>query len=156
MSVDAGSQRLQAVLSERIGTYVKRLDQFIMSAKTVALRPLGLTVPQYATLLAIHHLQPTSGAQLARAALTTPQTMSTILANLEAKALIVRMVSVIHHKLFEVRLTPAGEELVAQADSIALRIESQLRTAIGDERFADLVATAQILEAAFPGGAESA
>jgi DNA-binding MarR family transcriptional regulator len=147
---DVGAHALESALIERIGTHVKRIDQLIVGAKTEALRPLGVTVPQYAVLFAIAHLQPTSGAQLARAVLTTPQTMSTILTNLAVKDLIVRDVSAIHQKLLEVRLTPAGEELVKKCDEAALRIERDLRETIGEERFSSLAEIAKILQSAAP------
>lgn len=151
---ELGASALQSALEERIGTHVKRLDQLIVAAKTEALRPLGVTVPQYAVLFAISHLQPTSGAQLARAVLTTPQTMSTILTNLAAKGLIVRDVSAIHQKLLEVRLTPAGEELVLRCDEMAIMIERRLRAAIGEERFRTLADIAKIVETTVPSADE--
>jgi DNA-binding MarR family transcriptional regulator len=155
MAEPAGMHALHSALGERIGTHVKRLEQLIIAAKTEALRPLGVTVPQYAALFAISHLQPTSGAQLARAVLTTPQTMSTILNNLAAKDLIVRDVSAIHQKLFEVRLTPAGEDLVRQCDGMAVRIETGLREAIGDDRFRILTEISKIVESAIPSTEQS-
>jgi DNA-binding MarR family transcriptional regulator len=150
MASEVGARALQEALGARIGTHVKRLEQLITAAKTEALRPLGVTVPQYAVLFAIYHLQPTSAAQLARAVLTTPQTMSTILTNLAAKDLIVRDVSAIHQKLLEVRLTPAGEELVARCDEIAVKIEANLRGVIGEERFISLMETAQLVNSVIP------
>lgn len=144
------TEALHDALTERVGTHAKRLDQLITAAKTEALRPLGITVPQYAALFVIAHLQPTSAAQMAREVSATPQTMSTILTNLAAKDLIVRDISAIHHKLREVRLTPAGEDLVARCTAITAGIEARLRTAIGEERFRALVEVTQILQATIP------
>lgn len=145
---DTGMAELTAVLDQRIGTYVKKLEHHIIGAKTAALRPLGITVPQYAALLSTRHLQPTSAAQLARTGLGTPQTVATMLANLEGKGLIERQVSPIHQKLVEVRLTDAGADLTDHADRIASAIERRLRQAVGDGLFAHLAEIERIVESA--------
>jgi len=145
MTADTPTGQLNQVLEARIGTHVKKLEQAIVAAKSDALRPLGTTVPQYAALLAISRLQPTSAAQLARVCLTTPQTMSTILANLEAKGLIQRQVSAIHQKLIEVVLTDRGQDLLKQADEAAQAIESSLLSLIGPDRFDSLIEITRIV-----------
>ena len=55
-----------------------------------ALWPLGLTVAQYVVLYTLAGQAGISAAALARACLVTPETIATVLANLEAKALITR------------------------------------------------------------------
>lgn len=136
--MSARGDRLHEALDQRIGTHIKRVEQHIVAAKTEGLRPLGLTVPQYAALFAIDYLQPTSAAQLAREAMLTQQTMSTILANLESKNLVIREPSQVHQKVMLVRLTDAGERMLAAADAIAAEIEEHLRARIGDDDFAAL------------------
>jgi hypothetical protein len=37
--------------AERIGSYLKRAEQSLNAAKNAALKPAGVTVPQYAALL---------------------------------------------------------------------------------------------------------
>lgn len=138
MGAQAQEARLREALNQRIGTHAKRLDQYIGTAKADGLRPLGLTVPQYATLFAIRYLQPTSGAQLAREALLTQQTMSTILTNLEGKGLVLREPSQVHQKLILVRLTPSGERLLDEANTVASEVEARFRAAIGEDDFAAL------------------
>lgn len=139
-----GLALLSEVLDQRIGTYVKRLEQLIIGAKTAELRPLDITVPQYAALLTIKHLQPSSAAQLARSGLGAPQSIATMLNNLENKGLIERQTSPIHQKLIEIRLTDLGTDTVNKADDLAAGIERKLRKAIGEELFESLVKIEQI------------
>jgi DNA-binding MarR family transcriptional regulator len=119
----------EKVLASRIGTYLKAADQALMAAKARALRPFGLTVPQYIALIALHYLPGQSAAQLARTALVTPQTMATILGNLEAKALIERRHSPLHVRVLVTTLTARGEELVLRADEAVRGIENALAEA---------------------------
>ena len=53
-----------------------------------AVKPRGLTVPQYTTLSVLRRHSGLSNAQLARRSLTTPQSMSEVIAALERNGLI--------------------------------------------------------------------
>ncbi|WP_441246731.1 MarR family winged helix-turn-helix transcriptional regulator [Kitasatospora sp. McL0602] len=116
----------------RLGLAIKQAEQAMMAAKTDALRELELTVPQYAVLLQLTERPGMSGAQLARGAAVTPQTMAGVLANLEAKGLVEREPSEVHSKVLVTRLSEAGGRLVAEADARAVGIESVLWTAFDD------------------------
>src|SRR5215212_2744997 len=67
-----------------------------------------------------------SGAQLARICAVTPQTMATVLANLDTKGLIQRTPSSVHQKVLVTRLTRTGLALVRKADTKAKAIEDRL------------------------------
>jgi DNA-binding MarR family transcriptional regulator len=108
---------------ERIGLHLKRVEQELMAVKHAALRPYGLTVPQYAALYFLAANPGMPAAALARACLVTPQTMATVLANLEAKELIVRSPHPWHRNAQEVRTTDAGQRILEQADAQAVAIE---------------------------------
>ena len=114
----------QEMLS-RLGTWIKRAEQALITSKTHALRPFELTVPQYATLSALTYAQDQS-AQLARTVRVSPQTMATILSNLESKGLITRRTSPVHGKVLLVRLTPRAEQVVEEANTAALKVEQDL------------------------------
>lgn len=148
MAGDDRERALRSALGKRLGTHVRRLDQIVLAMKSEALRPLGVTVPQYVTLFSVAHLQPTSGAQLARAAQTTPQTMSAILTTLDDKGLITRKPSAAHQKVLEVRLSPAGADLLGDCDRIMQDIESRLRAEVGEDNFAALLEMSRILDSA--------
>jgi DNA-binding MarR family transcriptional regulator len=89
-------------------------------------------VPQYAVLLQLTERAGMSGAQLARGAAVTPQTMAGILANLESKGLIERRPSELHGKVLVTRLTEAGRAVVAQADARAVGVETAIWSAFSD------------------------
>ncbi|KQV21673.1 MULTISPECIES: MarR family winged helix-turn-helix transcriptional regulator [unclassified Kitasatospora] len=113
----------------RLGLAIKQAEQAMMAAKAEALRGLELTVPQYAVLLQLADRPDRSGAQLARGAAVTPQTMAGVLANLEAKGLIERQQSEVHGKVMLSRLSETGRALVAEADTRAVGVEAALWSA---------------------------
>ncbi|GAA2748525.1 MULTISPECIES: MarR family winged helix-turn-helix transcriptional regulator [Kitasatospora] len=117
---------------QRLGLALKQAEQAMMAAKAEALRDLGLTVPQYAVLLQLADRPGRSGAQLARGAAVTPQTMAGVLANLEAKDLIAREPSEVHGKVLVTRLTDAGRDLLTEADARAVGVEAALWSAFDD------------------------
>ncbi len=113
----------------RPGLAIKRAEQALMREKTRALRAFDLTVPQYATMLALFQVPGSSGAQLARRCNVTPQAMASLLATLESKALVSRVGSPVHAKVYLARLTDAGNDLLAAADQAAVAVERQLANA---------------------------
>jgi DNA-binding MarR family transcriptional regulator len=121
-----GAAALDAELGSRLGDAIKRAEQALTAVTTRALRDLHLTVPQYSVLLALSYLPGSSGARLARICLVTPQTMTTVLGNLETKGLIRREVSSVHQKVLVTTLTPAGKAMVKKADTKVRAIEEQL------------------------------
>jgi DNA-binding MarR family transcriptional regulator len=122
-------------VEQRLGMLIKRAEQALISAKTKALRPLGLTVPQYAALLMLHERPGVSGAELARLCAVTPQTMNTIVTNLEEKRLLERRSHPIHSHVLETTLTSRGRDVLERADRAALAVEKRLADAFhADER----------------------
>nr|WP_296769504.1 MarR family transcriptional regulator [Rhodococcus sp. (in: high G+C Gram-positive bacteria)] len=117
--------RIADALSERLGTYIKGAEQALMAEKARVLKPLGLTVPQYAALHALS-IGPLSGAQLARACSVTPQSITSMLATLEGKELIVRTQSDLHAQVLVTELTASGRKMFARADSAARAVERDL------------------------------
>lgn len=146
MTEDAGSRPLSEVLDDRIGTHIRRIAQLLIAAKATALRPLGLTVPQYAALLSVKHLEPTSAAQLSRNGMGSPQAAATMLATLEGKGLVSRRPSPMHQKLIEVRLTALGTETIEEADHLAAGVEAKLRAGIGEDLFDGVLRIEKIAE----------
>ena len=111
---------------ERLGGDVKRVEQDLMSAKQAAVKPAGLTVPQYAALFLLAESPGISSAGLARGCRVTPQTMTTIVRNLEARGLIERSPHPWHHNVIETRPTPAGIAALDVADERAAAVERKL------------------------------
>lgn len=111
---------------ERIGSHLKRAEQALNGAKHAALKPSGLTVPQYAALLRLADNPGMSAAALARACAVTPPTMNTVLKNLRERGLIERTPHEWHRNVLETRLTAEGEKVLADADERAVKVERGL------------------------------
>ncbi|MCP3799449.1 MarR family transcriptional regulator [Allokutzneria sp. A3M-2-11 16] len=113
-------------LDERLGADIKRVEHELMGAKQAAVRPAGLTVAQYSALLVLAGQPGISAAELARRCRVTPQTMTTILRNLEAAELIMREPHELHRNVLETRLTDAGRQAFELADQRASAVERSL------------------------------
>ncbi|MBT2211464.1 MULTISPECIES: MarR family winged helix-turn-helix transcriptional regulator [Actinomadura] len=124
---------------ERIGSYLKRAEQALNGAKQAAVKPSGLTVPQYAALLHLADHPGMSAAALARACAVTPPTMNTVLKNLRERGLIERTPHEWHRNILETRLTAEGEAAMADADARAVRIERGLAAKFTDAERETLV-----------------
>lgn len=76
-------------------------------------RELGLTLPQYIVLTAVHDLQNGTNREIAAAADASPATVVGILDKLEAKGLIMRARSTSDRRSVHIRLTEKGAETLA-------------------------------------------
>ncbi|MFI7105113.1 MarR family winged helix-turn-helix transcriptional regulator [Nonomuraea sp. NPDC050227] len=123
---------------ERLGLDVKRAEQRLMAAKHAAVKTAGLTVPQYAALLALHANPGISAAALARECLVTPQAMNVVLKNLLEHGLIERSPHQWHRTMLETHLTDAGREALRVADEAAVIIERRISAAFTAEERATL------------------
>ncbi|MDX8053206.1 MarR family transcriptional regulator [Lentzea sp. BCCO 10_0798] len=128
---------------DRIGGDIKRAELDLVAAKSAAVKPAGLTVPQYAALLALSEHPGAPAATLARLCLTTPQTMTTILQNLVALGLVERTSNQWQRNVLENRLTEAGQARFREADKAAVVVEQKLADAFTDEERAQLRALLQ-------------
>ncbi|WP_229739625.1 MarR family winged helix-turn-helix transcriptional regulator [Nocardia rhizosphaerihabitans] len=126
--------------AERLGTYIKRAEQALIAAKTAALKPAGLTVPQYSALLHLAENPGISAAALARLAGVTPPTMNTVLTNLQDRGLVERTPHEWHKNVLETRLTEAGREVTAAGDVRAVAVERDLAARFTAEELATVTA----------------
>ncbi len=120
-------------LDQRLGSDLKRVEQQLMTAKHEAVRPAGLTVPQFAALLVLEQSPGISAAALARSCAVTPQTMTTILRNLEQRGLIERNAHPWHGNVLETRLTESGTAVLVAADERASAVERRLADAFTEQ-----------------------
>ncbi|MEU6283423.1 MULTISPECIES: MarR family transcriptional regulator [unclassified Streptomyces] len=114
-----------------LGQLIKRAEQLLAAHKSEALREFDLTVPQHATLLGLSQSSGLSGAQLARLCGVTPQTMATILGNLEQKGWVEREPSEIHAKVLVTRLSRSGRAVLKKADGRVQGVEQRLAEGFG-------------------------
>ncbi|MDN6123251.1 MAG: MarR family transcriptional regulator [Brevibacterium sp.] len=70
-------------LDAMIGYQLKHLQSALRSHMDEALRPIGLSTPQYACLELLRREPGASNSELARGAFVTRQTMSTLLRGLQ-------------------------------------------------------------------------
>jgi DNA-binding MarR family transcriptional regulator len=120
-------------ISERLGGNLKQVVDDLLTVKQAAVKPAGLTVPQYAALLALTENPGMPAAALARLCHVTPQTMTTILHNLESAGLIVRTPHPWHRNMLETRLTEAGQAAFAVADERAAAVERRLAAEFSED-----------------------
>lgn len=91
-----------------------------------ALADLRVTPPQFALLTMLVAYPGLSGADLARLALLTPQTVSVILANLERDGLVARRRHAVHGRIRHVDVTASGRALLARCRERVHAIERKL------------------------------
>jgi DNA-binding MarR family transcriptional regulator len=113
---------------------------------------LGLTYQQFLAMTVIAMNADISSAELARQTFVTPQAMSTIIARLETGGLARREPCPGGGRSLEIRLTPAGEELLARAQERVSAIERYLRDQLGAEDFEALLDALQRSSAALTKG----
>lgn len=126
----------------RVGYLLKRAQHTLRTHMDAALRPLGLTTPQYAVLTAVDRQPGISNAALARAAFVTAQSMQGIVANLERDGLIVRTADPDHGRILQSRLTDRGDRVLRRAHTATDGIEAAMTatlTAAETTRLADLL-----------------
>lgn len=118
-------------VAKRLGYAVKRLQHALRLGMDDALRPTGLTAPQYAILCAVEAEAGLSNARLARAAFVTPQTMQGMLAILERGGAIVRHADPANARVLRTELTPSGRETLARAHRLVARVEQVMVSSFG-------------------------
>ncbi|WP_411194514.1 MarR family winged helix-turn-helix transcriptional regulator [Rhodopseudomonas sp. BAL398] len=91
-----------------------------------ALADLGVTPPQFVVLTMLKAYPGLSGADLARVALLTPQTVGLIIRNLERAGAIRKAPHPVHGRLLQWTLTPRGTALLARCRTKAHAVERRL------------------------------
>ena len=118
---------MSAPQDPRISYVVARLDRALRVAIAERLSPHGLTTLQYTTLSILGRRgQPLSNAQLARRAYMAPQSMSEVIAALQAKGLIKRRAHPNHRRVLPVALTPKGERVLAECEQVVDALEDEM------------------------------
>ncbi|TXR57443.1 MarR family winged helix-turn-helix transcriptional regulator [Quadrisphaera setariae] len=137
-----------------VGLALKRAAAALRAAMDDALRPLDLSVPQYACLEQLAHRPGMSAADLARATFVTRQSAHTTLQGLEQRGLLTRPEQAPSGRALPTRLTPAGEELLARASRDVAGVEAAMLASLGRagaQRLRDdLVTCTRALEAGNP------
>ncbi len=151
MSVPAIGQSYRGV-EGRSGYLLRQAWRALEGAMEIALRPHGLSPPQYGVLTVLAREPGASGADLARAVHTTPQAVNGVLATLEREALIERRPHPTHGRILQATLTSEGRRRLEAANPSIRALERATERDWSSDEIATiktwLVATAQRLEEA--------
>jgi DNA-binding MarR family transcriptional regulator len=133
-----------------LGYLLRQAWRTWLTALELALRPHGLTAPQYGVLSALSRSPGASNADLARVCTTTPQAMNGVLATLERARMIERRPHPNHGRILQVMLTDEGRRHLDAARPSVLALERTAEHAYSAEEIATvkawLVTTGQRLE----------
>lgn len=117
-------------LESILGYQLKHLQSVLRSRMDEALRPLGLSTPQYVCLEQLRRRPGASNSELARGGFVTRQTMNTVLRGLQERELVTRPARAESGRVLPTSLTATGDELLDQAvsriDEINARMLSPL------------------------------
>lgn len=121
----------QVDISTSVGYALKRTATALRANMDAALRPLGLSVPQYACLELMADQPGRSNAELARGAFVTRQAMHQLLDGLLETELVT---SIGQGRAQRFTLTTEGHKLLKAASATIARIEQQMLSGLGAQR----------------------
>ena len=96
-----------------------------------ALADLGVTTPQFAVLTMLNAYPGLSGADVARVALLTPQTVGVIIGNLERDGAIKKTPHPVHGRMLQWTLTRRGSDLLDKCRRRVNAVERRLVAGLG-------------------------
>jgi DNA-binding MarR family transcriptional regulator len=96
-----------------------------------ALADLGVTPPQFAVLTMLNAYPGLSGADVARVALLTPQTVGVIIGNLERDGAIKKTPHPVHGRMLQWALTRRGSDLLGKCRRRVDAVEQRLVAGLG-------------------------
>ena len=106
-----------------LGYQLKHVQAVLRARMDEALRPLGLSAPQYLCLELLSRAPGASTSDLAREAFVTRQTMSTLLRTLVDRGLAQRAAQASSGRALPVQLTPEGRDLLGEASRVTVEVE---------------------------------
>ena len=113
-------------LDQSVGYVLKQVQAALHAAMDGVLRPLGLTVAQYACLELLGQDPGLSNSELARRAFVTRQSMNLVLRRLQERGLLTRPDHAAHGRELPTKLTRAGQATLRKASVAVRAVEQQL------------------------------
>jgi DNA-binding MarR family transcriptional regulator len=113
-------------LDQSVGYVLKQVQASLHTAMDEVLRPLGLTVAQYACLELLGQHPGLSNSELARRAFVTRQSMNVVLRRLLERGLLTRPDHAAHGRALPTELTRAGQATLREASVAVRAVEQQL------------------------------
>ena len=117
-------------VEESVGYVLKQAAAALRAAMDAVLRPLDLTVPQYACLELLGQKPGLSNADLARGAFVTRQSMNLVLRGLQDRRFVTRPATAARGRALPAELTDAGRERLHAASAAVRAVERQMLTAL--------------------------
>jgi DNA-binding MarR family transcriptional regulator len=109
-----------------VGYVLKQAAVALRNAMDAVLRPLHLTVPQYACLELLGQRPGLSNAELARGAFVTRQSMNVVLHGLEERGLVTRPATAPRGRELPAALTQAGRDQLQVASAAVRGVEKKM------------------------------
>jgi DNA-binding MarR family transcriptional regulator len=120
----------------RSGYLLRQAWAEFRSAMDDALRAHGLTAPQYVALSVLARDPGISGADLARACVTTPQAMNGVIGTLERTGLVQRHPHPTHGRILQIELTDEGRRRFEAAHPVVRELEETIEEGFSAEEVA--------------------
>ena len=113
-------------LEQSVGYVLKQAATALRASMDAALRPMQLTVPQYACLEVLGQRPGLSNAELARATFVTRQAMNGVLRGLQERGLVSRPATAPHGRALPTQLTATGRHQLRMASTAVRAIEQRM------------------------------
>jgi DNA-binding MarR family transcriptional regulator len=139
-----GQQETVGPLENAVGYVLKEAAVALRNAMDAVLRPLHLTVPQYACLELLGQRPGLSNAELARGAFVTRQSMNVVLQGLQERGLVTRPATAARGRELPAELTPAGREQLLAASTAVRTVEKKMCEGLSAARRQDLLDTLSV------------
>lgn len=125
-----GQYEMVGPVDEAVGYVLKQAATALRTSMDAVLRPLQLTVPQYACLEVLNQRPGLSGAELARATFVTRQSMNLLVRGLWQRGLLTRAPVAVHGRALPTELTDAGREQLRAATFAVRTVERQMLSSL--------------------------
>ena len=113
-------------LETSLGYLLKQASSALRTAMEEVLRPIGMSVTHYSCLELLAQRPGLSGAELARGAFVTRQSMSVLLQALERDGYVTRPAEAPVGKVLPTRLTPRGRRSLQRATAAVRSVEVRM------------------------------
>lgn len=123
---------------QNTGYTIKQVQHLIHTQMEDALRPLDLNISQYNVLKNLEATTFVTGAELARKAFITPQTMHTMLTTMERKTLVARSPIEGNKKVMSVTVTSKGVAVLGDAEDALGGVYKKANSALSSGEHAEL------------------
>ncbi|GHF53404.1 DNA-binding MarR family transcriptional regulator [Amycolatopsis bartoniae] len=134
----------QGEILRSAGYLVKQVQQAFHRACEERLRPLGLSMSQYAVLRALADVPGASSAELARRTFVTRQSLRDVLAGLRAAGLVNVASRPTSGRALPVTLTEDGRSLLVQAQEIVLDVDDRMTAGLAPAEVRRLVSLLEV------------